>query len=468
MNRIREPAVADRFYPADRKMLETMVRRFLDSAEMVLSTTASDLSTTVSAQGPLPKAIIVPHAGYVYSGSVAASAYARLKPARGLIRRVILLGTAHCFPFHGLATSGADAFETPLGRVPLDREAIEKILSLPQVRLFEEAHAREHSLEVQLPFLQVTLESFALVPLAVSEASPAEVGEVLERLWGGPETLIVVSSDLSHYHDYETARRMDEATSRAIEALEPRRIGEDQACGRNAINGLLTSARHHGLKARTADLRSSGDTAGPRDDVVGYGAYVLETDSPSAPQSLTEPLKKTLLQVARRSVEHGLSRGAPLPVDAGDFPPELGRRGAAFVTLKVQGELRGCIGTIRAHRPLVEDVAENAFASAFNDGRFPAIARQELGGLDIHLSILSPLERLDFRSEADLIRQIRPGVDGLLIEEGGHRGTLLPSMWELIGTPEEFLRCLKEKAGLLENDWSPAIKVFRFTAQSVP
>lgn len=460
MNPIREPAVAGRFYPADRNELGMMVRRFLDVA-------GRQLSKSVFSPGPVPKAIIVPHAGYAYSGPVAASAYAFLQGARGSVRRVVLLGTAHGFPFSGLATSGAEAFETPMGRVPVDREAIQEILSLPQVLVFDEAHAREHSLEVQLPFLQETLGSFALVPLAVGEASPGEVEEVLGRLWGGPETLIVVSSDLSHYHDDETARRMDQATSHAIEALEPQKISEDQACGRNAINGLLTAARHHGLKARTVDLRNSSDTAGLRDEVVGYGAYVLETVPPAAPQRLTEPLKKMLLQVAHRSIEHGLSRGAPLPVEAGDFPPELMRHGAAFVTVQVRNELRGCIGTIRAYRPLVEDVADNAFAAAFRDDRFRPVVHLELSVLNIHLSILNPLERMEVRSEVDLIRQMRPGLDGFLLEKGNLRGTLLPSMWESIGTPEEFLRCLKAKAGFSEAYWSPAIKVFRFTVQSI-
>jgi MEMO1 family protein len=449
MSQMRQAAVAGRFYPAARKDLEAMIRRFLAGS---------------APAGSAPKAIIVPHAGYEYSGPVAGSAYSLLQQARGKIRRVILLGTSHVPPFHGLATSGADAFETPLGPVPLDREAIRTILSLPQVRISDEAHAHEHSLEVQLPFLQETLGSFSLVPLAVSEATAREVEDVLALLWGGPETLIVISSDLSHYRDYETARRMDEATSRAIEALEPDRIAENQACGRNAINGLLTAARHYGLRARTVDLRNSGDTAGPRDQVVGYGAYVFE---PASEPLVNRVEAKLLLQVARRSIENGLSHGVPLPIDAADFPAQLKERGATFVTLEVDGELRGCIGTIRPHRPLVEDVAENAFASAFTDGRFGPITRPELRTLTIHLSILSPLQPIDFHSEADLLRQIRPGIDGLLWEEGVFRGTLLPSMWDSLETPQEFLACLKAKAGLPEDHWSSSVKVFRFTAQSI-
>ncbi|KPK39032.1 MAG: dioxygenase [Gammaproteobacteria bacterium SG8_47] len=257
---IRAPAVAGMFYPAQAQELRRMVRGYLSEAHP---------------EGPAPKAIIAPHAGYIYSGPVAASAYARLQGARSAIERVVLLGPSHRVAFAGLAAPSAEYFATPLGNVPVDTEALDSISDLPQVVRLDQAHALEHSLEVHLPFLQETLEHFSLVPLVVGDASPDEVDEVLERLWGGPETLIVVSSDLSHYHDYASAQRMDEATSRAIERLEPEAIDYEDACGRNPVNGLLHLAKKLGLHAHTIDLRNSGDTAGPRDQVVGYGAYVF-------------------------------------------------------------------------------------------------------------------------------------------------------------------------------------------------
>jgi len=254
--------VAGAFYPAAAGELEATVRGYLRDAQ------------PASSERP-PKAVIAPHAGYVYSGAVAASAYARLAACRDQIERVVLLGPAHRVALRGLAAPESDAFATPLGRVRLDLEAIERSLRLPQVVPFDAAHAPEHSLEVHLPFLQALLGDFALVPLVVGEATPLEVAEVLELLWGGPETLIVVSTDLSHYCDYETARRLDAATTRAIEALEPEAIGHEQACGRIPIQGLLLAAQRHGLHADAVDVRNSGDTAGPRDRVVGYGAYVF-------------------------------------------------------------------------------------------------------------------------------------------------------------------------------------------------
>jgi AmmeMemoRadiSam system protein B len=207
---------------------------------------------------------------------VAAHAYLQLVPLRDQIHRVVLLGPAHRVPFAGLAASSADYFATPLGLVRIDQPGMEPALTLPQVRVLDEAHREEHSLEVQLPFLQTVLgEDFGLIPLVVGDADPAQVAEVIERLWGGPETLVLISSDLSHYHDYESARRLDSATSRAIEQLNPQAIDYQQACGRTPVNGLLLAARHHSLHARTLDLRNSGDTAGGRDRVVGYGAYAL-------------------------------------------------------------------------------------------------------------------------------------------------------------------------------------------------
>ncbi len=259
---IRPPAVAGLFYPADPAQLHTDVQAYLRASN-------------VPDSEPVPKAIIVPHAGYVYSGPVAASAYAQLLPAQARIRRVVLLGPSHRVPFHGLATSSAEAFVTPLGRIPLDQNAIASLNDLPQVQLLNAAHAEEHSLEVQLPFLQETIKNHQLVPLVVGDARPAEVAEVLEHLWGDSETLIVISSDLSHYHDYATAQRLDRDTSAAIEHLRAEFVHAENACGCVPISGLLYLARERGLRARTIDLRNSGDTAGPRDKVVGYGAYVF-------------------------------------------------------------------------------------------------------------------------------------------------------------------------------------------------
>jgi len=260
MTTTRRPAVAGMFYSDDPRELRAQVRGFL---------------AAVKPSGPRPKAIIAPHAGYVYSGPVAGSVYARVQPCAKDIKRVVLLGPSHRVRLRGLAAPSVDFFATPLGNIAIDRAALQLLADLPFVTVSDQAHAQEHSLEVHLPFLQTILAEFTLVPLVVGEAAPHEVAQVLERLWGGDETLIVISSDLSHYHDYATAQRLDAATSHAIEQLRFEDLNYDSACGRNPVSGLLYVARERGLHAQAIDVRNSGDTAGPRDQVVGYGAYVI-------------------------------------------------------------------------------------------------------------------------------------------------------------------------------------------------
>lgn len=255
---IRPAAVAGYFYPADPVELRSTINQLMNQAQ---------------ARGPVPKALIAPHAGYIYSGLTAANAYASLQPVREKITRVVLLGPAHRVYVRGIALSSATHFATPLGTIEIDQGAAKILKKLPQVMISDAAHQQEHSLEVHLPFLQSLLNNFTLVPLVVGEATPQEVAEVLELFWGDPGTLIVISSDLSHYHDYETARSIDAATTRAIENLEPEKIGSDQACGCRPLCGMLQLARTKKLSVHTLDVRNSGDTAGTRDRVVGYGSW---------------------------------------------------------------------------------------------------------------------------------------------------------------------------------------------------
>lgn len=260
----RQPAVAGLFYPAAAAPLRRQVETLLAGARRAAAHAAET-----------PKALVAPHAGYRYSGPVAACAYARLASVAATIRRVLLLGPAHRVAFRGIAYPVAERLLTPLGAVAVDREALAALADLPQVRMLDRAFEDEHCLEVQLPFLQTLLADFRVVPLLVGDAEPAEVAEVIDRLWGGPETLILVSSDLSHYLDYDTAVQVDARTSRAIERLDAAALDHQSACGATPLCGLLLEARRRGLRVATLDLRNSADTAGTRDRVVGYGAYVF-------------------------------------------------------------------------------------------------------------------------------------------------------------------------------------------------
>ncbi|MBC8267712.1 MAG: AmmeMemoRadiSam system protein B [Rhodospirillaceae bacterium] len=459
MTSIRPPAVAGTFYSGSSEQLSADVAGYLAAAEV---------GTTV------PKAIIVPHAGFIYSGSTAARAYVLLKPAAATIRRVILLGPCHRVPLSGLALSSAEAFSTPLGNVAIDGEAAEAIANLPQVQVFDDTHAQEHSLEVQLPFLQAVLEDFKVLPLVVGDANPDMVAEILDILWGGPETLIVISSDLSHFLDYERAKKLDASTNRAIESLDPTAIGDDQACGRNPVKGLLALARRRSLKVETLGLCNSGDTAGTKDRVVGYGAWAFfEGDENEADdfevktRALLNEHGEILLSLAHDSINHGLAAGTPAAVNLADFPTAITAPGACFVTLKKNGQLRGCIGSAQTYRPLVADVAENAFASAFRDHRFPPLTVDELVGLDLSISVLSPSSPMSITSEEDLLKQLRPHIDGLIIEDQGMRALFLPSVWSQLPQPQQFLGHLKAKAGMASDHWSPTFKAWRFIAAEI-
>ena len=256
---VRQAAVAGLFYPADPRELSHMVGEFLDAAP----------PSSVE-----PRALIAPHAGYIYSGPVAASAYRQLRARPPTWRRVLLLGPSHRVAFTGLALSSAERYATPVGDVAIDTGACLELLGLPQVTVLDQAHAQEHSLEVHLPFLRAVLDDFLLIPVVVGDATSDEVAELIESFWHRQDVLIVVSSDLSHFLDYETANRVDRETTRAIEGLA-RDISPQQACGCRAINGLMKVAQDHALDVTTLDLRNSGDTAGDRSRVVGYGAYAL-------------------------------------------------------------------------------------------------------------------------------------------------------------------------------------------------
>ena len=262
MASIRPPAVAGLFYPDDPRALREVVQAYL-------------ARVLPPEPGPSPKILVAPHAGYIYSGPVAASAYALLGAMRRQVSRVVLLGPAHHHGFRGLAAPTVEFFATPLGLIPIDHEALAPLWDRPWLQRLDAAHTREHSLEVHLPFLQEALAAFRLVPLVVGQCGAEDVAAALESLWGGPETLIVISTDLSHYHDHATARRLDAATCAAIERLRFEELDHDAACGRTPLAGALLLARRRGLSASTLDLRNSGDTAGGRDRVVGYGSWAI-------------------------------------------------------------------------------------------------------------------------------------------------------------------------------------------------
>jgi MEMO1 family protein len=437
----RPAAVAGQFYPAAPVALDLAVRGLL----------ARGAETPIAA---LPKVLIVPHAGYIYSGPTAARAYAGLKDAASRIRRVVLVGPAHRVAIDGVAVPDADRFATPLGSVDVDRAAIDALVTSPEVLRSDHAHAAEHALEVQLPFLQCMLDAFTIVPLVVGDAGPDAVAAVLEQLWGGDETLIIVSSDLSHYLSYDDARRVDSASVQQILSLGPD-LTHAQACGATPVNAVFRVAARRGLTPHLLAACNSGDTAGDRTRVVGYAAFAFTLTGKRDARG------DALLALARRAVESLLRGEAHAQQSAAD--DFLDRPGAAFVTLLHNGELRGCIGSLVAERSLRDDIIANARAAAGRDPRFPPVTASDLDGLSIEVSLLSEPQQLVFRDEADVLRQLATSQDGVILETARHRSTFLPQVWEHISDPREFLRQLKLKAGLPADFWSTELRVSRYT-----
>lgn len=458
MNKTREAAVAGLFYPADVYQLSSELDGYLKHAGPSLSRR--------------PHILIVPHAGYMYSAKVAAQAYQKLQPFGREIRKVILLGPSHRVTLNGAALSSADSFRTPLGKVPVDREITAVLAQDKSFTYNDLAHKNEHSLEVQLPFLQKTLQDFSIVPVVYGTVSPEALASTLRPLLDRNDTLLVISADLSHYLDYETARKVDEHTAALVAESKP--LDPHLSCGAAGINTALLLARELGLQPQMLDMASSGDVGGDMQSVVGYAAWVFNRGA--EPQKQLTPLERevenldnfgrhnrqALLDIARKGLEEAVLHGKKYAPSRQDYADVLFDKGAAFVTLTKKGELRGCIGSLIAGRAIALDIAANAYAAALEDVRFPAVKAEELPDLSFSISLLTDYERLHFKNEEDVLKQIVSGKDGLVIRDGDRQGVLLPSVWEQIPDKREFLNNLKIKAGLSPVYWSDKVKIYRF------
>jgi AmmeMemoRadiSam system protein B/AmmeMemoRadiSam system protein A len=502
---VRPAAVAGLFYPADPAELRSEIARFLDAAAALDAaepggvaeaggaggaaapvdeagtgsgegTPSSDPGPEAgsgSADGPAPgepavpavapdppKAVIAPHAGYRYSGLTAGYAYHALAPRRGEVERVVVVGPAHRVRVGGVGLSTARAWATPFGPMEVDVTACCALEELPGVVVADDAHAPEHSIEVHLPFVHEVFGEVTVVPLVVGRATITTVAKVLDAVWGGDETAIVVSSDLSHYLDEAAARRRDRRTATAVLEGRAADIGPHDACGCLPIGGLLAAAVGHGLAPQLLDLRTSADTAGEPSRVVGYGSFALR-----APHELSDDDRAWLLDLAKRAIAHELEHGKADPLDDDDVPFALRRPGATFVTLERGTELLGCIGSLDPRRPLWRDVARNARGAAFDDPRFPPLAPGELAGVSVEVSVLTALRPLPSPSLEAVAASLRPGVDGLVLSAGGRRATFLPDVWDKIPEPEAFVRELVRKARWSE-PWVAGAKAWRYTTTS--
>jgi AmmeMemoRadiSam system protein B/AmmeMemoRadiSam system protein A len=445
---VRPAQVAGLFYPDDPAIL------------------AAKIDAAFAAAPPSPfraKMVVVPHAGVDYSGAVAAQALRALDLTGGL-RRAVIFGPNHRVPLSGLAVHPAAAWSTPLGLAPVAGEALRSIQSLDGVALDARPFEGEHSLEMPLIFLQRLIPGLEIAPVLVGEAAPELVEEALSRLWGGPETAICISSDLSHFLPASAARAKDAETRSLIEDGRWSELGPDNACGFFSLKGAIRRAQGLRMRATGAAFATSDQMGGPRERVVGYGAFAFEY--PGAAR-LEKADQDRLVAVASASLDFASTRGGATPeiVIDPNLAPGLTANRAAFATLERDAALRGCVGSLFPRRSLAEDVGVNAVRAGFGDPRFEPLRRDELPDLMIKISVLSPATPISCRSEQELIAQLRPDRDGLLLRQGRAAGLFLPSVWREVPSPVDFVRFLKRKMGVAPNHWSPTMAASRFSTE---
>jgi MEMO1 family protein len=468
-NKIRGPAVAGLFYPKAQSDLEKQIDEYLAEAK------------------PQPvknlHALVCPHAGYEFSGRIAASAYKQLVGRD--FDTVIVLGPSHYARFQGAALSESEAYETPLGLIPISAKSAELAKLQPfainppcEVRrpdfwrqspkdlpAFGEDRPDtwEHSLEVQMPFLQRTLKNFEILPVVYGEVDPQAAAKVLMNFLDD-RTLLVVSSDLSHYHPYDIAKQLDTGCVRSICNLDIEETAREEACGKVPILTLIEIARQKGWKAKLLDYRNSGDTSGKKDAVVGYAAIAFydpdakETAPPeksrqSDRQEYSADQRKFLLELARKTITNVVN-GENMPeADAAGLSENLRAKRACFVTLTKNNELRGCIGSIFPEEPLYRAVPSRARAAALEDPRFPPVRPDELKDIQIEISVLTIPRGLDFKTPDDLLQKLRANIDGVVLMMRNGQSTFLPQVWEQLPDKTDFLNHLAQKAGLAASAW---------------
>jgi AmmeMemoRadiSam system protein A len=447
--------VAGLFYPGDAAVLSKTIDGLLAGAP--------------EHSIPHLRGLVCPHAGYEYSGQTAAIAY-KLLAGRD-VQTVVVMGPSHYALFQGACIPNADVYKTPLGLVPISEKAkglasVAPFVLEPQCLVqrpewwrqapktapetgHETPETWEHSVEVQVPFLQKVLKNFQMLPVVIGEADPAQVAKALATRIDD-KTIVVASSDLSHYHTYQTAKELDGRCVKAICDLDIDAMAAQEACGKTPILVLLHLARQKGWKAQLLDSRNSGDVTGEKDRVVGYSAVAFYAP---APENLTAAERKFLLDLARKTLVSVTAGGSLPEVAAKDVHPKLTEKKACFVTLTKDGALRGCIGHLMAIEPLRQAVAENARNAALRDPRFPPVEPGELDHIKIEISVLTDPQPLSFSSPDDLLSKLHPNEDGVLLHIGPSTATFLPQVWAQLPDKVKFLEQLSQKAGCERSAW---------------
>lgn len=448
MNKIRPSAVAGKFYPGKKEELLAQLESFEKSQK-----TDYNYST---------RAIIVPHAGYEYSGQLASKGFQYLDKD---VKNIFIIAPAHYVAVKNVALSSFGKWATPLGEIEVNQGINEELVAKFGCEFEDSAFTQEHSAEVQVPFIQHLMPHVKITPILTGQ-NCKKITDIIDYYWQDPQNAFVISSDLSHFHHTNEAKRLDAITAEMIETNNIENFDPHQACGATGVCSLVEFLWQKHYSLIRVGMVNSGDITGETSSVVGYGSWFVYEGTKT--EFIKKYFSKTVIDVCKKSISgvNGWGNVEKSPTYQ-DIAPVFNQLGACFVTLEKHGDLRGCIGSIIAHRPLIDDLIKNAQNSAFSDPRFPPLEKDEFKELSIDVSLLSEPEKMTFKDEQDLLNQVRPIIDGIIIKDGSYQAVYLPSVWEQLPDKETFLKSLKIKAGLAPQHFSPTFEAYRFTTEYI-
>ncbi len=441
MNKIKESSIAGAFYPADTEELKKMIESFKAQSKNYYADRKA-------------RAVIVPHAGLVFSGRVA---YEGLEQLDKEIENLFIIAPAHRVPFDGLALSSHTHWETPLGKIKVNRAICKELTKNHGAQINDEAFEPEHSVEIQVPLIQSIFEKAKIIPILVGKETPEVIEKIIEEYYPQETNGFIISSDLSHFLDDEKAKNLDSVTAQMIETGNVGGFRYEQACGAVAVVALSMFANKNNYSLIRIDMTNSASTTGDKSRVVGYGSWFLYEGEKS--KYLEKYCSQFMIDLVKLVINSAFDKGKNITIN---YPQIFDEWGASFVTLEKQDMLRGCIGSIIAHQPLINDLVNNAKNAAFKDYRFKPVAADEVKDLKVAVSLLTNPVKIDFKGEKDLLKKIKAKKDGIIIKDGNHQAVYLPSVWEQLPDKTEFLNSLKVKAGLKEDYFSENFEAYRF------
>ena len=436
---IKNNNVAGKFYPSDKTELFDLIDEFYAKTE--------------NSSGYLSRAVIVPHAGYIYSGELAVEGYKYLNSDS---ENIFIFAPSHYARIFGCVSCDYDGFETPLGNCEVNKEITKDF------EINNDVFEKEHSIEVQLPLIKYFFNNAKIVPILYGCDDYKNIADVISKYWDNGRNSFVISSDLSHFYPERESSKIDHYTAQLIETGNIQNFDAEQACGAVGICGLVTYANNKEYSMIRVGLTNSAEKTGDSSQVVGYGSWFLFEGKKN--EYIKEFFCDYVIDICKKSILSGFQIG---DFEISNYPCVMEEYGACFVTLEINDNLRGCIGSVIAHRPLINDLLANAHAAAFKDPRFSPLTRQEFDNVKISVSLLSQPERIIFDTEEDLLNKIVPYKDGIIIRDGNYQAVYLPVVWEQISDKREFLNSLKVKAGMSEDYFTDTLQAFRFSAVKI-